>query len=105
MDLQIEALRLVLNLDELLEPFEDCEYCSDPQRAAKLRKVLNHVSIRYYRRREILKPSAFSLIEMILKKAEVKPTPAKPVEEKFVPPQWTMPKINPKVPFPFTFGG
>jgi hypothetical protein len=102
-DLQAQALKLILALDTLLEPLEDTDRCTNPGYAQKLRKVLTHASIRYYRRREISKPTPYSLVAMIMAKAAEMPEPVQiPVlvfedEEAIRPVQWILPKIDPKV--------
>lgn len=100
-NLQTEALKLVLKLDELIEPLEDCDSCSNPERLRKLKGTIKRASIRYYRRREIVQPSSFSLVEMIIRKNEQCPTVHKNELEYVYEPDgqvaWELDKINPKM--------
>jgi hypothetical protein len=104
-----EAMRLVFRLDELLEPLEDCSVCPDIERYRKLRKALNHAGVRYYRRRQIDKPSPYSLMAAILEKVTVSTLAQVPEllpeltyeldEDR--PVQWFLPKVNPTIVPPY----
>ena len=72
-DLKIEALRLVLSLDSLLEPFEDTfenvVIESEKLRYSKLRRLMKQAEKRYYRRSQV-RPSPWSLVTKLAAKTE-----------------------------------
>lgn len=78
-DLKLQALRLMLSLDSLLEPFEDTfenvTIASEKIRYGKLRRLMKRAEIRYYRRTQ-KSPSPWSLVTAIAAKVEPEPVAA-----------------------------
>jgi hypothetical protein len=77
-DLKTQALRLILQIDTLLEPLEDTfEHLQpvDQARYPKLKRLIAKAEARYYRRSK-LTASPWSLVTQIVEKAKAAPEPA-----------------------------
>ena len=77
-DLKTQALRLILQIDAMLEPLEDTfEHLKpvDQARYPKLKRLITRAETRYYRRSK-LTASPWSLVTQIVEKAKTAPEPA-----------------------------